>query len=103
MVLNHGHEGCAGAHLNMIPMLPPDDFEKLPVTETEKTSQGVAYVFRTLGMDYATMQGHKPSTVGLAIGTSLVSRPLSSLAFVLRPMGRNGKSDGICEAAWTQS
>lgn len=59
-----------GAHVNMLPMAPPQKEGVAPPTEQELTTLKRAEEFRTTGMAYAMMHATKPSTVGLVVASS---------------------------------
>ncbi|KAM5345651.1 hypothetical protein ACJ41O_011512 [Fusarium nematophilum] len=75
---------CRLTHVNILLMPPPEgtdveaDIRNGKYTVEEVEALGRARIFQTLGSGYAVMQGTRPSTCGLAIG----SGPVALLAWI---------------------
>ncbi|OJD32326.1 epoxide hydrolase [Diplodia corticola] len=75
------YDDVRAAHLNLLMLRePPEGLDPAAVSysaqELEKMQSAKQFV--TTGMDYANLHGNKPSTVGLAIGSS----PVALLAWI---------------------
>lgn len=71
-------EACMGVHVNNVLMSPPEDGDKLEMTDVEKSVLHRRQEFMGTGIGYAMEQGTKPATVGLAISAS----PIALLAWI---------------------
>ncbi|KAL1867875.1 hypothetical protein Daus18300_006150 [Diaporthe australafricana] len=72
------YDECIAGHVNMLMIGPPEDKNVAPPTEIEQKAIERSMKFREHGMAYAWLHGTRPSTAGLAIGSS----PQSLLAWI---------------------
>ncbi|KAK7700198.1 hypothetical protein SLS57_012175 [Botryosphaeria dothidea] len=73
------HPEVAALHLNLVAMLTqPTGLKDPSYTQAELDALQRAKSFLATEADFATLQGHKPSTAGLAVGSS----PIALLAWI---------------------
>jgi epoxide hydrolase len=89
-------EGCAGIHLNMAIVEPPE--EQMPLAEDEQAALATMARFQREEAGYAFEQGTKPQTVGVGLNDS----PAGLLAWIVEKFRTWSNCDGHPENVFTR-